>query len=144
MNIPAIGAQQPNAMAFKARLLTEDVIQVGTKHLLPWGPGRGIKTLYDVCEVMTGRRVEKEELVGVAEQCHAALVENFPILKTTILENARRFFDGTNRTLEEMMNWKCEQIRLFGSDVVDVPEITLDEAAVSAARERHRGQSRIA
>lgn len=124
MNIPAIGAQQPNAMAFKAKLLTEDVIQVGTKHLLPWGPGRGIKTLYDVCEAMTGRRVEKDELVEIAGQCHAVLVEKFLILKTTILENARRFFDGTNRTLEEMMNWKCEQIRLFGgSEVVDVPDI---------------------
>lgn len=138
MNIQSIGAKQTNAVAFKAKVPTEDVIQVAAHQLFPEGAGRGIDGVYDVCEKMTNRFVRRKELAEVSNQCQNVLLVEFPALKT-IVENSRKFFDGTKRTIEQIKAWKDEQVALFGSKEIDVPEFRADESAILKARKTYRG-----
>ncbi len=123
MNIQLIGTQQTNALAFQAKLPTEDVIQVAIRRL--FSEGRGHDLAYDVCEGMTNRSVRPSELYEARNRCQLVLLNSIPVLRT-IKENAGRFFDGTRKTAEEMRRWISEQVALVGSREMDVPEFAVD------------------
>lgn len=138
MNIQSIGTQQTKAIAFQAKVPTEDVIQIAIHRLLPEGAGNGIDGVYDVCEKMTNRFVRRKELTEVSNQCQNVLLGESPVLRT-IVENSKRFFNGTKRTAEDITKWVSEQVALVGSKEMDVPEFLADEAEILKARENYKG-----
>jgi len=113
-----MGNSYPSKVAFGAKLPTEDVLQVVTGRLLKEG---GMNGIYKVCDEMTGRSNMTHELPEVSRQCTEVLTERFPVLNT-IIENSKKFFDGTKKSLEEITKWKDEQVKLFGAKEADVPE----------------------
>lgn len=126
MNIQAIRAQQTN-VAFSAKLPTEDVIQTVTGYILRKG---GVEGIYKVCDTMRGRPHHTLELIEASRQCTEVLTERFPALNT-IIENSKKFFDGSKKTLKEITKWKNEQIKIFGAKECDVPEFKGNEFNVA-------------
>lgn len=114
----SMGNSYPNKVSFGAKLPTEDVLQVATGYILKEGGHNG---MVKVCKEMTGRTNLTYELAEVSRQCREVLTERFPVLNT-IIENSKKFFDGTKKSVEEITNWKNKQVELFGSKEVDVPE----------------------